>query len=442
MSTSDFTEQVDLPGSTRVQGFQVVVTSRTGEQRWTSTGTRCAVGAHASNDLVVEAPQVSRFHCEFELTPRGLVVRDLGSSNGTFVEGVRVTEGFVTSGHRLTLGTATLDVTLMGENTITTSKHQNFGKLLGSSSVMRSVFAQLERAAATDITVLIEGETGTGKEEAAAGLHHASARANKPFVVIDCSALPPTLLESELFGHERGAFTGAHQSRTGAFEDATGGTVFLDELGELPLELQPKLLRVLEAKEFRRLGSNTVRQTDVRVVAATNRDLRKEINEGRFRADLFYRLAVLRVRIPPLRQHPDDIPLIAKSLLSSLGASPTQAAALCTSTFLASLRSAPWAGNVRELRNHLETCLLFVEGLPPGLAGQTEQPAHSGTAAPSVDASQPLANERKRHTEAFERAYVDALLALHGNNVNAAATAAGVDRAYLYRLMKKVRPLA
>jgi DNA-binding NtrC family response regulator len=389
--------------------------------------------------LVVEAPQVSRFHCEFELSPRGLIVRDLGSSNGTFVEGVRIAEAFVTSGQTLVLGTATLEVTLQGENSISTSTNEAFGSLVGTSTTMRSVFAQLEKAASADITVLIEGETGTGKEEAAAALHQRSSRSGKPFVVIDCSALPATLLESELFGHERGAFTGAQSARAGAFEDAAGGTVFLDEIGELPLDLQPKLLRVLEARQFRRLGSNVVRSAEVRVVAATNRDLRREINEGRFRADLFYRLAVLRIRMPALRQHAEDIPLVAKRILASLGASAAQVASLCTPPFLSSLRTAPWPGNVRELRNHLETCLLFVEGLPVPASPDGGPVPNSPV---NIDLSHSLAEERRRHTAAFERAYVDALLSHHENNVNAAAAAAGVDRAYLYRLIKKVRPLS
>ena len=346
-------------------------------------------------------------------------------------DGVRVGEAWVRSGHRLTLGTATVEVTLQGESTIDTSTRDTFGSLVGRSPAMRAVFSALERASQADITVLLEGETGTGKEEAAAGLHEASARREQPFVVIDCSALPATLLDSELFGHERGAFTGAQAARAGAFEEASGGTVFLDEVGELPLELQPKLLRVLEAREVRRVGSNTVRPVDVRVIAATNRDLRKEINEGRFRADLYYRLAVMRIAMPPLRAHPEDVPLLARALLTSLGASPSQVEGLCTPAFLKTLRAAPWPGNVRELRNHLERCLLFVTGLPV-------EHVESGP-APAVDVGRPLTEERRRLVDAFERAYVEALLARFPDNINAAAAAAGVDRAYLYRLIKKVR---
>ncbi|MBL8949905.1 MAG: sigma 54-interacting transcriptional regulator [Myxococcaceae bacterium] len=428
------TELIPTVAQIAVQAFELKVQPKAGApSTWRSTGATCAIGSHPSNDLVLEAPQVSRFHCELRLTPRGLLLKDLGSSNGTLLDGVSVIEAWVRPGSRLVIGSVTLEVQLIGrENTIATSERETFGALAGSSAAMRSIFAQLERAAASDITVLIQGETGTGKEETAAALHAHSARAAKPFVVIDCSALPATLLESELFGHERGAFTGAHATRAGAFEEADGGTVFLDEVGELPLELQPKLLRVLEAREFRPLGAQAPRTTDVRVIAATNRDLRKEINEGRFRADLYFRIAVLRVTMPPLRTHPEDLPIIARKLLQGLAAQPAQIEALLTPAFLSSLRAATWPGNVRELRNHLERCLLFSAGLP------LEEAAPPAAPPSSVDARRPLEVERRRHVEAFEREYVRALLEAHSGNVNAAAQAAGVDRAYLYRLIKKL----
>jgi DNA-binding NtrC family response regulator len=429
------TELVQLSATATVQSFELLVQPRTGPATtWKSSGVSCSIGSHPSNDLVLDAPQVSRFHCELRLTPRGLLLKDLGSSNGTFIEGVMVNEAYVRAGNTLVLGTVKLEVKLSGENTIQTSTHQRFGALAGASSVMRAVFAQLERAAPSDITVLLEGETGTGKEEAAAGLHDASARREKPFLVIDCSALPQTLLESELFGHERGSFTGAVSARAGVFEEAEGGTVFLDEIGELPLELQPKLLRVLEAREYRRVGSNNARPTNVRVIAATNRDLRKEINDGRFRSDLYYRLAVFRVSMPSLRSHLEDVPLLARQLLATLGASAAQVEAICTPAFLAGLRAAAWPGNVRELRNHLERCLLFAAGLPVDDASAALPPG----AAPVVDVTRKLADERKRHVDAFEREYVRALLELHGGNVNAAAAVAGVDRAYLYRVIKRL----
>lgn len=433
MSTEQ-TELIPGAGSTVVQSFELTAEWRgAAPLTWRSTGATCAIGSHPSNDVVIDATHVSRFHCELKLTPRGLSIRDLGSSNGTLVDGVPVVEAFLRSGSRVVIGSATLEVRLTSaQNTIVTSSRDAFGALRGSSAVMRTVFAQLEKAAQSNISVFLEGETGTGKEEAANALHEHSARAQKPFVVIDCSALPATLLESELFGHERGAFTGASATRIGAFEAAAGGTVFLDEVGELPLDLQPKLLRVLEAQEFRRVGSNVTRNADVRVVSATNRDLRREINEGRFRSDLYFRLAVYRVVLPPLRAHLEDMPLLARTLLSSLGAPATQVETICTPAFLATLKTSPWLGNVRELRNHLERCLLFSTGLP------LEEQGVPLAAPQQVDVSRQLADERRRHVEAFEREYVRLLLEAHADDVPKAAAAAGVDRAYLYRMIKRL----
>ncbi len=396
-----------------------------------SSGATCSVGSSPSNDLVIDDSTVSRFHCEVRATEHGLSIRDLGSRNGTGVDGVGVVEAFLRDGSVVRVGNSTVRLELeTGENQIDASPAQTFGSLVGSSLAMRVVFAQLERAARTDITVLIEGETGTGKEGAAQAVHDASKRAERPFVVIDCSALPATLLESELFGHERGAFTGADSARVGAFEEANGGTVFLDELGELPQDLQPKLLRVLESREVRRLGSNTPRRCDVRVIAATNRDLRIEVNAGRFRADLYYRLNVLRVQLPALRSRPDDLPLLATHLLGTLGASDEVRQRICTPAFFTNLRAFAWPGNVRELRNYLERCLLFETAVP---VGGPSRPA----AELSVDVTRPFTLAKQDHVELFERRYVEALLAAHGGKVAAAAEAARLDKAYLYKLIRR-----
>jgi DNA-binding NtrC family response regulator len=262
---------------------------------------------------------------------------------------------------------------------------------------------------------------------AAESIHQESTRAAGPFVVIDCSAIPRELLESELFGHERGSFTGATQRRTGAFEEAHGGTVFLDEIGELPLQLQPKLLRVLEAREVRRVGATSVTPIDVRVIAATNRDLRGEVNGARFRSDLYFRLAVLKVALPPLRSRPDDLPALVDHFLVQLGAARHTAEALRAPEFQARLAAAAWPGNVRELRNYLERCLVFEE--PP--------PIGEGADAPGSIADLAYEEARRRAVAEFERAYVEALLAKHGGKVALAARAAGIDRVYLYRLMRR-----
>ncbi|HMG24813.1 MAG TPA: sigma-54 dependent transcriptional regulator, partial [Kofleriaceae bacterium] len=310
------------------------------------------------------------------------------------------------------------------------SAHGRFGSMVGRSTAMRAAFAILERAAASDATVLLTGETGTGKEAAAESLHLASARRDGPLIVIDCGSIPPSLLEAELFGHERGAFTGAASERMGAFEAASGGTIFLDEIGELATDLQPKLLRALERREVKRLGSNHYRPIAVRVVAATHRDLRAEINARTFRSDLYYRLAVVELRLPPLRERLDDLPLIVRHLLAA--ASAERRAELTAPGFLAHLAAHRWPGNVRELRNYLDRCLaLGVElAAPPATDGEP------GPAA-EVDASRPLRAAREEATRRFERAYLEDLLRRHGDNLAAAARAASVDRAHLYRLLWK-----
>jgi DNA-binding NtrC family response regulator len=274
-------------------------------------GDRATVGSAPGADLVLTDRTVSRVHFEIGVSAEGFLLRDLGSTNGTYLEGYRVREVFLRDGARLGVGQTLIEFGLdEREREVELSAQHTFGPLAGADPSMRRLFATLTRIAPTDATVLIEGETGTGKELVAQAIHQHSRRRDGPFVVVDASSLPATLIESELFGHEKGAFTGATLAKAGAFEEADGGTVFLDELGELPLELQPKLLRVLEAREVRRIGSaHAPRRVDVRVIAATNRDLRRLINQGLFRADLYYRLAVVSVLLPPLRERPGDIPL-------------------------------------------------------------------------------------------------------------------------------------
>jgi two-component system response regulator GlrR len=396
---------------------------------WESGGDRCSIGLHELNDLVLDDPTVSRFHCEIVMTPAGPLVRDLHSRNGTFVDGVRVIEAFVRDRSVLRLGASSLSLILGSDHLrLPVSTRTRFGGLVGRSAAMRATFVQLERAAATDSTVLLEGETGTGKGEAARALHEAGARARGPFMVVDCGALPENLLDSELFGHERGAFTGAEQRRIGTLEEASGGTVFLDEIGELPPELQPKLLRAIESRQVRRLGTNQFRTVDVRVVAATHRDLRAEVNAGRFRADLYFRLAVVKIALPPLRARPEDLPELVEKLLGELRAGPQALATLSTPSFLAALGRAAWPGNVRELRNHLERCLVFEGPVPLADAPPGEAPF-------AIDAARPFADARAAVLRDFEREYVRKLLALHGDNVTEAARAAGLNRAYLYRLI-------
>ncbi len=417
----------------RIRRIQLVaVEGATPGRVWESSADRCSIGSDPSNDVVLDDPAVSRFHCEVRVDDRGVRVRDLGSKNGVNVDGTDVVEAWLRPGSLLRLGRAALRLQLTQEsNWVPASDRTEFGALAGSSIAMRTTFTLLAKVAASDATVLIEGETGTGKDLAAESIHRESARRDKPFLVIDCGAIPAALLESELFGHERGSFTGAAARRVGVFEEAAGGTVFLDEIGELSADLQPKLLRVLERREVRRVGANTPVAIDVRVIAATNRDLRAEVNAGRFRADLYYRLAVVKVHIPPLRARPEDIPILAERILTSL-AGEEAARRLATPELLAGLKRSAWPGNVRELRNHLERCLIFEEAFLPGEAGAAPGPA-------PADPDLPYATARRHALDDFERRYLEALLARHKGKVAQAARAAGMDRVYLYKLLQRHR---
>jgi transcriptional regulator with PAS, ATPase and Fis domain len=394
----------------------------------------CSIGSHPLNDLVIEDPTVSRFHCEIHITPQGPVVKDLSSRNGTILDGVQVLAGIPRSGSVLRLGATAARFQFGAEtNPLPLSDRTRFGSLVGSSLPMRTAFALLERAAATTATVLMEGETGTGKGAAAESVHRESPRRDGPFMVVDCGAIPENLLESELFGHEKGAFTGASERHIGAFEEASGGTIFLDEIGELSPDLQPKLLRVLENREVRRIGSNTAKPIDVRVIAATNRDLRGEVNAGRFRPDLYYRLAVLKISLPPLRQRPEDIPPIVDSLLSLLGISIEKNEWLRSADFMATLQRAAWPGNIRELRNYLERCSVFGSVLP---TQDGEEPETASSQEP-VNLAVPFLQARDKVVASFERRYLEALLRAQKGKTGKAAEAAGIDRVFLWRLLRR-----
>ncbi len=313
-----------------------------------------------------------------------------------------------------------------------------FGTMVGKSAPMRALFATLMKAAQSDATVLLEGETGTGKEASAEALHRASPRRDGPFIVVDCGAIPSNLLESELFGSERGAYTGAVSARAGAFEAASGGTIFLDEIGELHLDLQPKILRALERRQIKRVGSNEYRPVDLRVIAATNRSLRAEAEAKRFRSDLYYRLAVVRIKLPPLRERIADLPLLVEHMLKSLGVADSPESELYRDPeFLQKLLRFPWPGNIRQLRNHIERCVALGDpNLPPMLDTCPPPPAAAG-AQLQIDPGEPLRVARERFMSRFERSYLEAALARHDNNVAAAARAAGVDRIHFYRLLWK-----
>jgi transcriptional regulator with GAF, ATPase, and Fis domain len=414
-------------------------------------------GSSVNAGLVVADRAVSRVHAQ--LTPKtdGLWVRDLGSRNGTTIAGVAVVEGRVPPGAVLRLGTTDIAIAYGASKPPDQLwPEKSFGPLLGRSAAMRQLFAQLARLAESSAAVLVTGESGTGKELVARALHERSPRAAGPLVVVDCAALPPNLLESELFGHARGAFTGAVASHVGAFEAADGGTVFLDEIGELPLSLQPKLLRVLEGKVVRRVGETVYRDVDVRVVSATHRDLRTMVNQGAFREDLFFRLAVLPVTMPPLREHIGDLPLLLEAFLGE------KVYEIPDDTMLA-LAKQPWTGNVRELRNFAErTCALGWEkafAITFGAAlkdddeptlKRTFEPEREGAEeaaqppAPPIDFSEveklfggEFKPFRDRWNDLGEREYLRRLTARTENVPSRAAKEAGLDRTYLYRLLRR-----
>ena len=408
---------------------------------WESKGIKCSIGSHETNDLSIDDGTVSRFHCEIRVEDGVIHVKDIGSHNGTVVDGVQVIEAILRPGSRIRLGRTVLDLSTSSEmNPLPLSERTRFGSLTGTSAAMRAAFAMLERAATRDVTVLLEGETGTGKSQAARSIHDSSHRKDRPFLTVDCGAILGNLLESELFGHERGAFTGATDRRIGAFEEAHGGTVFLDEVGELPLDLQPKLLRALEAREIRRVGENRHRPVDVRVIAATNRDLRADVNNGKFRADLYFRLAVVTIAMPPLRKRPEDVPALVTEVLHSLQATDEEIAQLTTPDLLARCARAAWPGNVRELRNFLERCLVMRSALPVGSGGgmeggEAESAGH--LAASAIDPNAPYATARDQVLADFERRYFEALLRKHDGKVARAAAAAGLDRRYVYRILRR-----
>ncbi|MEO7330609.1 MAG: sigma 54-interacting transcriptional regulator [Minicystis sp.] len=439
MSSSGTLPIDSRPRELRLDGFSIVVIEgpNTGATHLARTS-EVSVGTAPGNDLVLTDPTVSRHHVSITATHQGFQIKDLGSSNGTWVGAVNLQEGFVDSGVRLRVGRTTFRIDPADEDICEAlSPDDRFGSLLGSSSAMRRIFAALPKIARSESTVLLEGETGTGKGVLASAIHGSSARAARPFVVLDCTAIPPSLVESELFGHVRGAFTGASTDRPGAFEQASSGTIFIDEIGELPLEMQPKLLRALAAREVRRIGGSKVLKVDVRVVAATNRRLEREVNSSRFREDLYYRLSVLTVRVPPLRERLDDLRLLIDSFLMALDAS--EKAHLFTAEVVGEMSRYDWPGNVRELRNYVERkVVLEGEGTLGNGREETSVPSASGQDEPSrVDIELPFKDAKDRVIEGFERAYLTALFTWAEGNVSRAARKANLDRMYLHRLLQR-----
>jgi DNA-binding NtrC family response regulator len=419
---------------TRLRGFSLRVESGPDAGKSVrSTGAELSVGTAPGNDLALTDGTVSRHHCSLTATTDGCLLRDLGSRNSTIVGKHRVQALYLDAACSIVLGNTKLRFDPGGEIREPLSAGDRYGQALGESEAMRRIFALLERVAASDSTILLEGETGTGKGLVARTVHEASGRASGPFIAVDCAAIAPTLIESELFGHAKGSFTGAHVDRAGAFEAAKGGTVFLDEIGELPLDMQPKLLRALEEREIRRVGSVNVVKLDVRIVAATNRDLREEVNRGAFRADLYYRLNTIRVRIPPLRDRREDIELLARHFFRQLQADE------CDPAVLRQLREQNWLGNVRELRSAVERLVLLgdeaprLSTLPGEPAGQQRADDLEWAFAPNMA----FRTAKDRVVADWERRYLQELMARNGGVLSQAARAAKTDRNYLRELLQR-----
>ena len=435
-----------------VPRIEVTVLVEGGEgagRRITLDGDLLRIGSHPSNDIVLEDRLVSRFHCRLQRGKRAWAVMDTGSLNGTGVNGIRVRDADLTLPEcRIEVGESVVVVREVGETSLPAPRSAvRFGALCGATPVMRKMFDLIERVAPTDTTVLIEGESGTGKELITGEIVRRSKRADKPFVVVDCGSLAPGIVESELFGHARGAFTGADRLRIGAFEAAAGGTVFLDEVGELPAAMQPKLLRVLENREVRRMGENTPRRVDVRVVAATNRQIEREVNQGRFREDLFFRLSGVVVRVPPLFERKPDIPLLVESFLASIDAIDKRGA--FTAEVLEDMMRHDWPGNVGELKQFVERFALFDiaelgargDDLSPGSRRSPPIAAPPASEAPPREglphADKPYHVARNELIESFERSYLAALLRAADGNVSRAARKGQINRMHLHRLLQR-----
>jgi transcriptional regulator with GAF, ATPase, and Fis domain len=436
--TTDVQTHLDLHLVTTRQRPELAWTDASGAHTLPLEG-RMLLGSAADAAVCIVDRAVSRVHAELELRDDGVWIRDLGSRNGTWIDATLVGHARLRPGGRFRVGATTVTISAEAEPTeVALWPDERFGPLVARSDAMRELFLRLAQYASADAPVLIQGETGTGKELVAQALHEASPRAREPFIVVDCAAIPEALLESELFGHARGAFTGAMSARAGAFEAAHGGTVFLDEIGELPPAMQPKLLRALETRSVRRVGEPEPRRVDVRFIAATHRDLMAMVAQGTFREDLYFRLAVLPIHVPPLRARPGDVPALLEHFLGGVPLPPE---------LVASLTEYAWPGNVRELRSFAQRARTIGAAAAWAMTrGSGDFPARpsmpprvpaSSTALPTVVADVPFKVLREQWNDHLERGYIAALLARHGRNVAAIADEAQLDTTYVRRLLRK-----
>ena len=422
-----------------VQTLRVEVTAGPDKGRQLSVDEdRMAVGTAENNELVLSDDTVSRYHLDLIRVPEGVAVEDHGSTNGTYVGPVRIERAVIAPGTHILVGRTHLRIS---DGRLRVPEPlpalQELHGLIGETSEMRRLMARIERVGSTEASVLLLGETGTGKEVIARAIHLCSERAQSAFEIVDCGALMPTLVASELFGHEKGAFTGANHQHIGAFERAAGGTIFLDEIGELPANLQIQLLGVLERRAFKRVGGSHYIPTDVRVVAATHQDLRRWVNTGEFRQDLYYRLAVARLEVPALRERVEDVPILVEHFLRKLGVQGNLAE-FFPSFAIDVMKRYHWPGNVRELRNYVEAAVAFGEPPPVDAAAPLEaEPSMQGDPYEKVY-EMTYARARDEILADFQRAYFRALLARSKNNVSQAARFAEMNRPHLVTLLQKL----
>lgn len=434
-------QERSAPSSSEIVARIVVLEGHNVGAAFALVRAQATIGRHPTNDLVLSDPRVSSVHLEIARRPGGRVyVRDAGSTNGSWIGDQRLLEVELATGATVRVGDTILRVDADESTTVVqTGAITQFEGLLGSTPEMRELFAVLERVAPKPLSVLVQGDTGTGKEEVARAVHAQSTRSAGPFAVLDATTIPPTLAESVLFGHERGAFTGADARYQGAFERANGGTLFIDEVGELPITLQPKLLRVLERRELTRVGGKDVIPIDVRVVAATHRDLRLEIEANHFREDLYFRLAQVRVVLPPLRARPEDIPDLARHFLR-LAAEPNDDPVAIDDDALVELGRRPFPGNVRELRNILvraaalcaDRCIRVRD-----IAGEGYGFRGSAAERSPLDLGGTFSEAKQRAIERFEKAYLETMMRRCGGNLSRASREADIARHHLRELLKK-----
>ena len=432
------TEVLKLPAAMPVRTLAVDVTE--GPDRgahW--EGEQGTLGKAGDNALVLGDDAVSGYHVRVSSVTEGIRVLDLGSTNGTFLGDVRIMEGVVPPGSTLRLGRTSVVIGKGLPATVELHDEDRLGLLRGQTQVMRRLMTQVRRAAQSNVAVLLVGESGTGKELVARAIHDASLRAQAPFVTIDCGSITPTLVASELFGHEKGAFTGATQTKKGAFEEADSGTIFLDEVGELQPDLQSNLLGVLERRRFCRVGGRKEISVDVRVVAATNRDLRADVNTGHFRLDLYFRLAVVTLEIPPLRERAKDIPLLAEHFAREDGLTGPIADLIADGT-MAELLRYRWPGNVRELRNYVQATMAMGEAtLPRGEDLATDDALDGLRRGFAGLVDKPYGDARDTLVRAFELHYVEQLMKRTSGNVAQAAREARMARSNLNELLRRHR---